>query len=182
MGILILFSSKMYLGISLLLLFSSAQCYIYEDFIEMGDQRSDGCICGLANRRNRIKGGRYTEANEYPWQALVLYGQSSQSLCGGSLISDRWVLTAAHCAPSRDPRDYQVWLGVHDRSRKFSDGLSKEMSVAEVRVHELYNYLSRQHEQNINKNRFIAFDIALIKLEDQVTFDDHIKPVCLPTM
>ena len=65
------------------------------------------CYCGLAKRINfgqadeagdRIIGGESTEVNEYPWQALItMLTPLGTKICGGSLISDIWVLTAAHC-------------------------------------------------------------------------------------
>merc|ERR1712215_259400 len=54
------------------------------------------CYCGLANRgpTAKIVGGKETGVNEYPWQVLV---RSSKGTFGGSLISNQWVLTGAHC-------------------------------------------------------------------------------------
>ncbi|CAL4190386.1 unnamed protein product, partial [Meganyctiphanes norvegica] len=61
---------------------------------------SGRCVCGKANRGTRIVGGQTTEVNEYPWQVALVSRGSSGVFCGGSLINDRWVLTAAHCTQS----------------------------------------------------------------------------------
>jgi len=58
--------------------------------------------CGVANPPSidsRIVGGSVTVPNEFPWQAfLIAYLPSGgANYCGGSLISNQWVLTAAHC-------------------------------------------------------------------------------------
>ena len=57
--------------------------------------------CGKVQRRKKIVGGSVTEVNEYPWQArleAVRKGSTDgEFFCSGSLITDRWVLTAAHC-------------------------------------------------------------------------------------
>ena len=56
--------------------------------------------CGEAIRHRavRIVGGRASGAHEFPWNArLIVYDDKEFYGCGGSLISDRWVLTAAHC-------------------------------------------------------------------------------------
>ena len=67
------------------------------------------CYCGLAKRRTRIVGGVDTEVNEYPWQAgLVTRGQHDYVWCGGSLISSRWVITAAHCTAGARPGYIEV--------------------------------------------------------------------------
>jgi secreted trypsin-like serine protease len=60
--------------------------------------------CGVANTKSnsdtsRIVGGEETAPNEFPWQALIKVEMTNGEnvLCGGSLIADQWILTAAHC-------------------------------------------------------------------------------------
>merc|ERR1711994_151422 len=55
------------------------------------ESRAEECNCGKENVANRISGGSYASANQYPWMVRLQMG------CGGSLISDRHVLTAYHC-------------------------------------------------------------------------------------
>ena len=51
----------------------------------------------------RIVGGRRSDYGKWPWQVLIRestwFGIFSKNKCGGVLISDRHVLTAAHCQP-----------------------------------------------------------------------------------
>lgn len=58
-------------------------------------------VCGDFVASNKIIGGENTTISEYPWTALVAYKKEGAKVpgwyCGGSLISDRFVLTAAHC-------------------------------------------------------------------------------------
>lgn len=51
--------------------------------------------CGLRNEESRIVGGQTTSMNEFPWMARLSY--LNKFYCGGTLINDRYVLTAAHC-------------------------------------------------------------------------------------
>lgn len=51
--------------------------------------------CGVKNETGRIVGGEETAVNEYPWMARLSY--FGRFYCGGTLINDRYVLTAAHC-------------------------------------------------------------------------------------
>ena len=52
--------------------------------------------CGLKGKAtdSKIVGGTIVTKGEYPWQALVLPGRT---LCGGTVMSSMWILTAAHC-------------------------------------------------------------------------------------
>merc|ERR1712128_14064 len=58
---------------------------------------SSSCQCGIPNRSNRIVGGVETEVNEYPWQVALVSRTGRSPFCGGTLISNRHVMTAAHC-------------------------------------------------------------------------------------
>ena len=59
-----------------------------------------GCLCGRRQggpARTKIVGGAVVRPGEWPWQAGLVSRGTTFVFCGGSLISDRWVLTAAHC-------------------------------------------------------------------------------------
>lgn len=51
--------------------------------------------CGERNEVSRIVGGDEAGTNEFPWMARLSYFK--RFYCGGMLINDRYVLTAAHC-------------------------------------------------------------------------------------
>ncbi|KAF5903230.1 serine protease 27-like, partial [Clarias magur] len=52
-------------------------------------------VCGVANLNTRIVGGQNAVSGSWPWQvSLQAYGSH---FCGGSLINNGWVLSAAHC-------------------------------------------------------------------------------------
>ena len=52
--------------------------------------------CGLPGPSGRIVGGEEATPHQYPWMAALFI--DDKWFCGGTLISDEWVMTAGHCA------------------------------------------------------------------------------------
>ncbi|KAJ0177719.1 hypothetical protein K1T71_006592 [Dendrolimus kikuchii] len=69
----------------------------HSDSMEMDGEfgRKCNCRCGERNEASRILGGVETAVNEFPW--VVRLSLFNQFYCGGTLVNDRYVLTAAHC-------------------------------------------------------------------------------------
>ncbi|XP_058839024.1 transmembrane protease serine 9-like [Topomyia yanbarensis] len=124
------------------------------------------CKCGRINQATRIVGGTETRVNQYPWMAILQYGGTFY--CGGSLISDRHVLTAAHCVHGFNPAKISVVLLEHDRSNTM-EARTITSKVERVIKHNGYN------PSNYNS------DIAILKLDQMLKFDERLRPVCLPT-
>merc|ERR1712172_181602 len=60
--------------------------------------RAATCKCGVKGGANRIVGGVEAKANEFPWIAsliLLIDGHETDSMCGGTLVSAEWIVTAA---------------------------------------------------------------------------------------
>jgi len=123
------------------------------------------CKCGLAKRghlpNHFVVGGSVTEINEYPW---TIYFREGGGGCGGSLISDQWILTAKHCRFNKPLRVWRVILGDHDK-RTESETRSLEVGVSRFIEHP-------------------SLDAALVKLDRKIDFNRHnnIRPVCLPSL
>ncbi|ROT77359.1 trypsin-2 [Penaeus vannamei] len=84
---------------------------------------------------SRIVGGVTTGVNEWPWQAALMY--SSQQFCGGSLINDRYVLTAAHCTEGMKAADLTIRLAEHRLSTS-SETSVVSRSVSQIIEHPDY--------------------------------------------
>jgi len=127
---------------------------------------STDCQCGVANRVSRIVGGVATEENEYPWQIGLASGQGRTPYCGGSIVSSKTIVTAAHCTRGTSASNIYVVVGEHDLTK--SDG-EKYVKVCAKAEHP--NYSSRTTD----------YDYAVLTLCQELTWAKDIAPVCLPT-
>ena len=122
-----------------------------------------------ADRTVRIVGGTQVPDNRYPWMASIYFRVADNRFlpgCGGSLISDRWIVSAAHCFVNggvpADPNNVAFLLGATDLTS--DDGIFNV--VSRIVVHPEYN-------PNTQEN-----DIALLELPQPVGFE----PITLPSV
>jgi len=120
-----------------------------------------------ANAQTRIING--TDANGFiPYQALIRYTQnlaepSQVTTCGGALIAEDVVLTAAHCFASEDVLfTYSIYLGAYDRSMLSTDANVETYRVKEYAIHPDYD------------STLFDYDAMLIRLDRSVANYDPI--------
>uniref|UniRef100_A0A668SW05 Peptidase S1 domain-containing protein n=1 Tax=Oreochromis aureus TaxID=47969 RepID=A0A668SW05_OREAU len=110
-----------------------------------------------------IIGGQDATPGSWPWHALVVaYGPYGYKQCGGSLITNQWVLTAARCSPL--PHIFKLKQQVIF----YSVGRYNQ-SVKETICHPAFSFYCWTYEN----------DICLLKLSAPVNFTDYIQPICL---
>jgi secreted trypsin-like serine protease len=119
-------------------------------------------VCGKPGPAERIVGGTEATPHQYPWQVALFI--DDLYFCGGSLISNDYVLTAAHCA--EDAGFMNVMLGAHN-VREASETGRIELTATEFTVHPNWNSFT------------LSNDLALVKLPKSVTFNSYMAPICL---
>uniref|UniRef100_A0A8C8AIK8 Coagulation factor IXa heavy chain n=1 Tax=Otus sunia TaxID=257818 RepID=A0A8C8AIK8_9STRI len=112
----------------------------------------------LEHNDSRITGGTLCHRGHCPWQVLIRNSEDV-GFCGGSLISSRWVVTAAHCLDLVRP--HHVTVG--------ENGAINTILCLEPP--------EERHARGANRTH----DIALLYLSSDVVFNEYAVPVCLPS-
>jgi len=130
--------------------------------------------CGLSTVRpkeqSRIVNGEAVIPHSRPYQVLLVGffpNGTAKHYCGGSLITQTHVLTAAHCVAGTPAENVRLFFGVHNFTL---DLLSSSSGIAGQRyiMHESYN------------NRTLSNDVAVIRLRSPVAVDNNkVALVCL---
>lgn len=135
-------------------------------------------VCGLRSqhrRQKRIIGGENSLRGGWPWQVSLRLKSShgdGRLLCGATLLSSCWVLTAAHCFKryGNSSRSYAVRVG--DYHTLLPEEFEEEVGVQQIVIHQAYRPDSSD------------YDIALLRLQGPdgqcARFSSHVLPACLP--
>jgi len=121
--------------------------------------------CGIEGpaASDRIVGGEEAKEHAWPWQVALFIDDAW--FCGGSIISENYILTAAHCVEGSSY--YNVMAGAHNVRD------SNEPNRVEVT-----SYKGWTHPEWSAAD--LANDLALIELPEPVPFNEYISPSCLP--
>lgn len=126
---------------------------------------------------DRIIGGVEARPHSFPWQCSIRYKYRSPAwgqFCGASVLTNDRVVTAAHCIfdeyDAQIPKEhFKVICGEHDQKVKI-DEARQSSYVAAIVIHESFALPSND------------FDIAIFQLATNLTFNDFVRPICLPTV
>lgn len=104
-----------------------------------------------------IVGGQEADPGEWPWQVALVSKSSDPfngQFCGGALISERWVLTAAHCVDTANTNSLDIIAGIHDLVAV--DAGSVRVAISQIVVHPGWSDVTKDN------------DIALLKLAQPI--------------
>nr|XP_055027050.1 chymotrypsin-like protease CTRL-1 isoform X2 [Misgurnus anguillicaudatus] len=124
-------------------------------------------VCGLLPNKTRIVGGGDAKEGSWPWQVSLRKSQDGGHICGGTLISRNWVLTAAHCLDDVVIHVMEVQLGRYLWSNYGPNPNMQSVKVNKTVTHPNYN-------RNTKEN-----DIALLQLTPEVELNNYVHHVCL---
>lgn len=124
----------------------------------------------LTERDDAIVGGEIAQIEEHPWQVLITDGGFfTGTFCGGVLLQNNLVLTAAHCVDEAGPATTLVHAGVFD---SLDPTLGQHSWPRVVTIHPAY--ASLQNGSGVN-------DLALIELASPFTLNSQVQPIELAT-
>ena len=136
----------------------------------------------MAKPAKFVIGGKPAQVGQFPWAVLTL--RSDGSSCGGILLSQRFVLSAAHCheegvsitrvrvGVTRVEGEEDDTYRVRGSRRSFKVGDPQVVEVSRAIVHP--DYGKDSHGITLN-------DLVLLELKTPVTFGPLVQPICLPT-
>ncbi|XP_025829982.1 brachyurin-like isoform X2 [Agrilus planipennis] len=108
-----------------------------------------------------IINGQKADIKDYPYQVILYYNNYDK--CGGSIIAEQFILTAAHCLQSDEASKYMVKAGV---SNIDEDG--QERKAVELFIHEDFSFDEPE------------FDIAIVQVDEPFEFSNAVRIIKLP--
>lgn len=134
----------------------------------LSKMRPDERGCGLSTKLySKIISKKSSDANDWPWMAAILRHSYSRLLCGGVVITDRHILSAAHCIKEHHAKELTVRLGEYNLEE------ANETRNRDFRIDEIYQHIDFDETTYNN-------DISILKLQQPVSFNSYIWPVCMP--
>lgn len=113
---------------------------------------------------SKISGGYEAVVGDWGWMVALIYNGGQN--CGGSLLNNLWVLTAAHCLVGFSSSLYTINIGHHTNNPR--EEWSTTRKIKQQIIHERYSRFS------------YGYDVALIKLDRPVEYSKYIVPACIP--
>lgn len=148
--------------------------------------RRTKCRCGIPRRfksresgmEQRIIGGEETSLREFPWLVAIHRDEDNKNNnrvdCTGSLISDRWIITAAHCIPWwKDNPEKEIYVRINEHDVSSGNETAEHVRTIITQPKQIIIHPEYHHYTHVN-------DIALIYLPFRLRWSVDGPPICLP--
>ncbi|ESO81983.1 hypothetical protein LOTGIDRAFT_84942, partial [Lottia gigantea] len=113
----------------------------------------------------RVVGGRAAHLGAWPWTVMLL--EVNMPVCGGAILNERVIITAAHCFEDQDPTRWTVTAGgIKQNTFEYS---KRMYQIESIMMYKDYDEFSVEN------------DIALVMLKSEIKFSNYIRPICLPS-
>lgn len=152
--------------------------FVLKDYKHLGSvfnrMISDSAVtkCGLAQEQEDQDDQDKSETTyTRPWHVNVLWGAK---ICRGTLVTKSMVLTAAHCLIKVNTDESVSLASTADITVHHGNGDVKAM---ELILHPLFNVKGLKDK---NVNEFYDYDIALVRMRENITISLKARPICLP--
>ncbi|XP_013110302.1 serine protease SP24D [Stomoxys calcitrans] len=112
----------------------------------------------------RIVGGSFAKLGQFPYQVALLY--NNEHLCGGSIISKEYIITAAHCVVYQYTKTRLPVTSLSIRAGSLSPIFGgQQVGVANITINPAYDWFHH--------------DIAVLKLSEPLEFNENVQAIAL---
>ena len=144
----------------------------YVDIFNMNNQVVQVFPTSTEPSIGHILGGKSTSSRKWPWMAMIQErkkGKLWEHICGGSLISTSWVVTAAHCIVKiLDKSKIKVRVGTEAFNTSDATQNVQMFDVGNIYIHPKYKSIV-----------LFNYDIALIKLKKPARLEEFVNTICV---
>lgn len=129
----------------------------------------------INNRNARVFGGWVAPYGTYPWQADLRLKTSKKIIhwCGATILSEIFIITAAHCFRNHPYSAYIVRVGEYDEM--LMDKYEDDFEIEYVKIHEAFEIGAKLNN-----------DLAVVRIQEKnnrgIIFSPYVKPICLPSL
>ncbi|CBY37797.1 unnamed protein product [Oikopleura dioica] len=136
------------------------------------------------SRDTRVLGGKDSSHGKFPHMiSLQTHKLIGSSFCGGALIADSWVLSAAHCFTDISSEEIEQTCGRNGcryYEPKDFEAVAGAFKIEINEVEQQRRQLAEWHIHPFYTARPVSHDIVLLKTKEPFKFTDFISPACLP--
>ncbi|XP_033497345.2 transmembrane protease serine 11D [Epinephelus lanceolatus] len=134
--------------------------------VNQTDNITADCPALISDGR-RIVGGTFATKDKWGWQVSMHW--RGKHVCGGAIISPRWVITAAHCFVENNMLEVADWLVVVDTVSIADSSLGTRYRALQVLYHPRFNRYNND------------YDVGLLRTIIDMDMNGGVRPVCLPS-